>query len=101
MFRRPESQLQTLPHKIVKWFQENMHIFYDQIGAEHLLVRINKITHSHLKMLKMTSRCIPIEMTLVHKKNSFEENPAKFVSGKMLLCDIITGDRSDIYFKNI
>ena len=65
---------------------------------------INKIIHNALKKRKLASRCIPHELTDQNLKDRVEackENIALFSNGPWRLCDIITGDESSFYLRQV
>ena len=58
----------------------------------------------HLKMRKLTSRWVPHELTEKNRQDRVrvcEENLAKFKDGKWRLCDVVTGDESWFYHRQI
>jgi len=79
---------------------------YDDIIAETSLSRgtINRIIHDHLRLKKVTSRWVPHFLTEENRKERVricKENLAKFNEGKWRWCDVITGDESWFYHRNI
>jgi histone-lysine N-methyltransferase SETMAR len=104
---RPVTQTTTENIELVQSVIEaDPHSTYDDIEAETLLSRgtIETIIHDHLKMKKVTSRWVPHNLTLEQKQERVricQANLAKFQSGSWRLCDIITGDETWIYFKQI
>lgn len=84
----------------------NPHATYDEIEADTSISRytIFEILHQALKMRKLTSRWIPHELTAKNRKDRVDacrENLAKFKEGKWRLCDVITGDESWFYLRQI
>ena len=82
------------------------HSTYDDIIAETSLSRgtIEQIIHNYLKMKKVTSRWIPHQLNDEQKQERVRlcrENLAKFRDGSWRLCDIITGDETWIYHRQI
>jgi len=85
---------------------QDPHSTYDDIIAETLLSRgtIENIIHQHLKMRKVTSRWVPHDLTPEQKKERLricKENLRMIESGSWRLGDIITGDETWIYFRQI
>ncbi len=65
---------------------------------------IERIIHDHLKMRKVTSRRVPRQLNDEQKQERVRlcrENLEKFRSGSWRLCDIITGDETWIYQRQI
>ena len=59
---------------------------------------------NHLKLRKVTSRWVPHQLTAEQKKERVKlcrENLAKFRAASWRLCDIITGDETWIYHRQI
>ena len=86
--------------------EEDPHSTYDDIEAETQLSRgtIERIIHDHLRMRKLASRWIPHELTANQKQVRVQicrENLAKFRSKSWRLCDILTGDETWIYHRQI
>ncbi|CAF1409357.1 unnamed protein product, partial [Rotaria magnacalcarata] len=84
----------------------DQHSTYDDIIAETFLShgKIERIIHDHLKMRKVTSRWVPRQLTPEQNEERFKlcrENLAKFRAGSWQLCDIITGDETWIYHRQI
>ena len=82
------------------------HSTYDDIIAETFLSHgtIERIIHGHLKLRKVTSRWVSHQLTAEQKKERVKlcrENLAKFRAGSWRLCDIITGDETWIYHRQI
>lgn len=65
---------------------------------------IQRILHDSLKLRKVTSRWIPHDLTDANKQervNACRENLAMFKENKWRLCDVVTGDESWIYWRQI
>ena len=82
------------------------HSTYDEIIAETSLSRgtIEQIIHNYLKMRKVTSRWIPHQLNDEQKQERVRlcrESLAKFRNGSWRLRDIITGDETWIYHRQI
>lgn len=82
------------------------HSTYADIQAETLLSNyvIEGIIHKHLKMRKITSRWVPHELTSEQKQKRVkfcQENLEHIRSGSWRLGDIVTGDETWIYFRQI
>ena len=82
------------------------HSTYDEIIAETSLSHdtIERIIHDCLKMKKITSRWVLHQLTDEQKQEYVKlcrENLAKFCDGSLRLCDIITGDETWIYHRQI
>jgi histone-lysine N-methyltransferase SETMAR len=104
---RPVTQTTT---ENIEWvrsiIEADPHSTYDDIEAETLLSRgtIETIIHERLKMKKVTSRWVPHNLTPEQKQERVRicrANLEKFHSGSWRLYDIITGDETWIYFKQI
>lgn len=92
--------------QIQRLIEENPHCTYDELEAETDISRgtIYTIIHDHLKLKKVTSRWVPHQLTLEHKEERVRlcrENLEKFRNNSWRLCNIITGDESWIYFRQI
>lgn len=92
--------------RVLSIIEEDPHSTYDDIEAETLLSRgtIETIIHEHLKKKKITSRWVPHELTPAQKKERVKickEILEKIQSGSWRLGDIITGDETWIYFRQI
>ena len=79
---------------------------YDEIEAQTTLSRgtIEAIIHEHLKMKKLVSRWVPHELTEQNRKDRVRmclENLAKFEDGTWRLCDVVTGDESWFYWRQV
>lgn len=79
---------------------------YDEIEAETSLSRgtIFNIIHDHLKLKKVTSRWVPYDLTEENRQERVricQENLAKFKDGRWRLCDVVTGDESWFYHRQI
>ncbi|CAF4420278.1 unnamed protein product, partial [Rotaria sp. Silwood2] len=82
------------------------HSTYDDIIAETFLSHgtIERIIHDCLKMKKITLRWVPHQLSDEQKQERVKlcrENLAKFRDGSGRLCDIITGDETWIYHRQI
>lgn len=85
---------------------EDPHSTIDDLEAETSLSHgtIFTIIHEHLEMRKITSRWVPHKLTLKQKQERVKickENLKLFQSNSWRLCDIITGDETWIYFRQI
>jgi histone-lysine N-methyltransferase SETMAR len=86
--------------------QHDPHATFDEIVAESSINRytVGEIINSSLKYKKLASRWIPHELTEKNRQERVEacqENLAKFKEGKWRLCDVITGDESWFYLRQI
>ena len=79
------------------------HSTYDEIIPETSLSHgtIERIIHDCLKMKKVTSRWVLHQLTHEQRVKLCRENLAKFQNGSCRLCDIITGDETWIYHRQI
>ena len=106
-FGRPVSELTDENIELVREVINNdPHSTYDDIIAETFLSHgtIERIIHDCLKMKKITSRWVPHQLTDEQKQERVQlcrENLAKFRDGSWRLCDIITGDETWIYHRQI
>ena len=104
---RPVTQTTTENiHLVRTLIDSDPHSTYDDIEAETLLSRgtIEIIIHEHLKMRKVSSRWVPHNLTIEQKHERVricQENLEKFQSGRWRLYDIITGDETWIYFRQL
>ena len=85
---------------------EDPHSTNDDIEAETSLSHrtIFRIIHEYLKKKKITSRWVPHELTpeQKHLRVKFcRENLKKFSNNSWRLCDIVTGDETWIYYRQI
>jgi [histone H3]-lysine36 N-dimethyltransferase SETMAR len=85
---------------------QDPHATYDDIVEETSLSRwaVGTIIHDHLKLEKVSSRWVPHELTPQQKQdrvNFCKENLAKFRSNSWRLCNIVTGDETWIYLRQI
>jgi histone-lysine N-methyltransferase SETMAR len=92
--------------KVQSVIDEDPHSTYDDIIAETSLCRdtIKRIIHNHLRLRKVTSRWVPHDLTPEQKQKRVEicqENLRMLESGSWRLGDIITGDETWIYFRQI
>lgn len=79
---------------------------FDEIEAETSLSRgtIQSIIHDHLKLRKLTSRWVPHQLTDKNREDRVrmcQENLAKFKENKWRLSDVVTGDESWFYHRQI
>lgn len=86
--------------------EKDPHSTYDDIEEDTSLSRgtIQTIIHSHLKLKKVTSRWVPHELTPEQKQQRMkicQENLEKFREGSGRLCDIVTGDETWIYLRQV
>ncbi|XP_004211129.1 histone-lysine N-methyltransferase SETMAR-like [Hydra vulgaris] len=86
--------------------EENPHATHDIIEALTSINRftVNEIIHNALKKGKLTSRWIPYELTNENRNNRVEackENLALFRNGPWRLCNIVTGDESWFYLRQV
>ena len=104
---RPVSKINPENIQVVQnVIDEDPHSTYDDIEAQTLLSRgtIERIIHDHLRMRKVTSRWVPHELTPFQKQLRVQicrENLAKFRNHSWRLCDILTGDETWIYQRQI
>ena len=104
---RPVSEMTDENIELVRQVIDNdPHSTYDEIIADTSLSRgtIERIIHDHLKLKKLASRWIPHELTDEQKQERVKicrENLAKFRDGSWRLCNIITGDETWIYWRQI
>jgi histone-lysine N-methyltransferase SETMAR len=85
---------------------EDPHSSYEDIEAETQLSRgtIERIIHDHLRVRKLASRWVPHELTTDQKQLRVKicrENLEKFRNNSWRLCDILTGDETWIYHRQI
>jgi len=86
--------------------EQDPHSTYDDIEAETSLSRgtIETIIHQYLELRKITSRWVPHQLTPDQKQervNICKENLKRFREGSGRLCDIITGDETWIYLRQV
>ncbi|XP_065678171.1 histone-lysine N-methyltransferase SETMAR-like [Hydra vulgaris] len=86
--------------------EENLHATHDIIEALTSIDRftINKIIHNARKKRKLISRWIPHELTDQNRNNRVEtcmEILVLFRNGPWRLCDIVTGDESWFYLRQV
>ena len=99
----------TIPENIEtvrSLIEVNPNTSYAQIEAatSYSHATINRIIHDHLHLRKLSSRWVPYDLTDAQKALRVlfcQENLAKFNEGKWRICDIITGDESWIYHRQI
>lgn len=85
---------------------QDPHSTYDDIEEETSLSRgtIQTIIRNYLKLKKITSRWVPHELTPKQKQqrvNICKENLKRFREGSGRLCDIVTGDETWIYLRQV
>ena len=85
---------------------ENPWSTYDDLEELTLLSRVTleRIIYDHLKLRKITSRWVPHDLTPKNMQDRVEicqEYLSKFESNQWRLCDIITGNESIFYWKQI
>jgi len=104
---RPVSKTNKENIELVRSIIEaDPHSTYDDIEAETELSRgtIENIIHDHLKLRKVTSRWVPHQLTSYQKQERVRicrENLDRFLSNSWRLCNIITGDETWIYLRQI
>ncbi|CAF1115050.1 unnamed protein product [Rotaria sp. Silwood1] len=86
--------------------EDDPHSTYDDIMGETDLSRgtIERIIHDRLKMRKVTSRWVAHQLTDEQKQKRLRicrQNLEKFRNGTWHLCDVITGDETWIYHRQI
>ena len=86
--------------------EDDPHSTYEDIIAKTDLSRgtIERIIHDHLKMKKVVSRWVAHQLTDEQKQERlriYRQNLEKFRNGTWRLCDIITGDETWIYHRQI
>jgi [histone H3]-lysine36 N-dimethyltransferase SETMAR len=65
---------------------------------------VDTILKQHLQLKKVSSRWVPHELTPEQRQKRIDicqENLRKFESGEWRLCDVVTGDETWIYYRNI
>ena len=82
------------------------HLTIDEIQVETGMSRrtIERIISDYLQLRKITVRWVPNILTdaqQIERVRLFEENLAKFHQGTWQLCDVVTGDQSWFYHKEI
>lgn len=92
--------------RVRQFIEEDPHSTYDIIEAELSICRsrLHEIIHDSLRIKKLASRWIPHELSDKNRRDRVEacrENLAKFSEGKWRLCDVITGDESWFYLRQI
>ena len=85
---------------------EDPHSTYNEIEAFTSLSRgtIYNIIHEHLKLRKVVARWVPHELTDENRRKRAEdcrENLKMFREGKWRLCDVVTGDESWFFYRQI
>lgn len=104
---RPITKFTSANIDLVKQLlDEDPHATYDEIEVETSLSHwmIHEIIHVALRMRKLTSRWIPHELTDEQRAKRVETSKfilAKFNEGKWRLGDIITGDESWFYLRQL
>ena len=91
---------------IKKIIDENPWITFDELETESSCSRnsIQRIIHEHLKYKKVASRWVPHELTDHNRSERVRichHHLAKLKSGEWRICDIITGDESWFYHRQI
>jgi len=86
--------------------EDDPHTTYIEIEAQTLLSQgtICTIIHDSLKLRKITCRWVPHDLTEENRKErvaACRENLRMFKENKWRLCDVITGDESWIYWRQI
>lgn len=86
--------------------ENDPHITYTEIEAETSINRfsIHEIIHCALKMKKISSRWVPHELTERNRQDRLricQDNLAIYRDGPGRLCDILTGDETWIYLRQI
>lgn len=89
-----------------KLIESNPQVTHDEIKAATSINQfsINQIIHDHLKLRKLTSRWIPHELSDQNRQLRLEickENLARISESKIRLNDVITGDESWFYWRQI
>lgn len=92
--------------EVSRVIEEDPHATYDDIQEETGLSRgtIQTIIHDHLKLRKVTSRWVPHELTAKQKEERVRictENLKRFREGSGRLYDIVTGDETWIYWRQV
>ena len=104
---RPPTALTEANIKLVRdLIEDNPFMTYNEIEAQTSLFpqTINSILHDHLHVRKIVSRFVPYDLSPKNKEERVricKENLAKIREGKVRLCDIITGDESWFYYRQI
>ena len=77
------------------------HSTYDEIIPKISLSHgtIERIIYECFKMKKVTSRCVPHQLTHKQRVKLCRENLAIFQNSSYRLCDMITGDETCIYHR--
>jgi [histone H3]-lysine36 N-dimethyltransferase SETMAR len=86
--------------------EDDPYTTYEELNAKTSISKgsINTIIHKHLKLRKITSRWVPYELTPHNKAERVricKENLAKLEDEQWRACDILTGDESWFYLKQI
>ncbi len=86
--------------------EENPHANFDILEEETSINRftLGEIMHKSLGLRKLASRWIPHFLTDYNRKERVEaciENLNKFKENKWRLCDVVTGDESWFYLRQI
>lgn len=92
--------------EVQRIIDEDPHSSYEEIEEETSLSHgtVCNIIHKHLKLRKLTSRWVPYDLTPEQKRervNICKENLKKFREGSWRLCDIVTGDETWIYLRQV
>lgn len=92
--------------EVRKIIEQDPHSTYADIEEELSLSRgtIFTIIHHHLKLKKITSRWVPHELNTFQKRDRVKfcrENLERYRKGSGRLCDIVTGDETWIYLRQV
>lgn len=104
---RPVTTVTTANIERIRELIENdPHITYDEIEAETSINQfsIHEIIHGTLKLKKIVSRWVPHELTPKNRQDRLQicrENLAIYRDGPGRLCDILTGDETWIYLRQL
>ena len=101
--------VETLPPNIdlvSNAIEQDPYITYDELEAETSLSRgtLERIIQDHLKLKKITSRWVPHELSAKNRQDRVricQENLAMFEENKWRLYDVVTGDESWFYHRQI
>lgn len=92
--------------EVQRIIDEDPHATYADIEEETSLSHgtIFTIIHDHLKLRKITSRWVPYQLTPLQKEQRVKicrENLKRFKEGSERLCNIVTGDETWIYLRQV
>ena len=92
--------------KVRDLINDNSYLTPDEIEEESDLSHgtVQRIISDHLQLRKITARYVPKHLTNVQKAERVricQENLLKFKQGVWRLCDVVTGDESWFYHKQI